>query len=58
MKTRVFRLNHKEITKAGKDSVKRKSGSISFDSDFEFDDKIEEVSADIVDKIKILEGSY
>ena len=49
-----IRLNHKDITKAGKDSVERKSDNISFDSDFEFADKIEEVSADIFDKIKFV----
>ena len=55
-----IRLKHKDITRAGTDSFEGKSVNNSLDIEFEsFDstpmqveDKIDEVSEDVVDKIK------
>ena len=60
MKTMDIRLKHKDITRAGTDSFEGKSVNNSLDIEFEsFDstpmqveDKIDEVSEDVVDKIK------
>ena len=60
MKTMDIRLKHTDITKAGTDSFERKSVDNSVDIEFEcldstprqVDGKIDEVSEDIVDKIK------
>ena len=60
MKTMDIRLKHKDITRAGTDSFEGKSVNNSLDIEFEsFDstpmqveDKIDEVSENVVDKIK------